>query len=189
MKSGTRALGVACSDGEATSTLAGAVVRADRVVDGLVFDTCTVGGLDATATLLDCFHRLDRPDVRYLLLSGVAPAWFNLFDLGRIHEATDRPVVSVSFEASEGLEPALRREFTGEALADRLSIYESLPDRSEVVVGTSETDGESVFVRSVGLPAEECRAVVRAFTPEGGRPEPIRVARLAARAGRSWHES
>jgi hypothetical protein len=201
VKTGTRALGVACSDGEATSTLAGAVVRADRVVDGLVFGTCTVGGLDATDTLLDCFHRLDRPDVRYLLLSGVAPAWFNLFDLGRIHEVTERPVVAVSFEASEGLGQALSREFTGEALARRRSIYESLPERSELVVGRSDGDGgdarddaetdagESVFVRSVGLSTAECREVVRGFTPEGGRPEPIRVARLAARAGRSWQES
>lgn len=192
MKSGTRALGVACSDGEATSTLAGAVVRADRVVDGLVFGTCTVGGLDATDTLLDCFHRLDRPDVRYLLLSGVAPAWFNLFDLDRIHEATDRPVVAVSFEASEGLKPALRREFTGEALARRRSIYESLPEQSTVAVGASDGDAdatESVFVRSVGLSTAECREVVRGFTPEGGRPEPIRVARLAARAGRECEES
>jgi hypothetical protein len=168
------------------------VVRTDRVIDGLVYGTCTVGGLDATNTLLDCFHRLDRPDVRYLLLSGVAPAWFNLFDLDRIHEVTDRPVVAVSFEASEGLAPALRREFTGEALARRRSIYESLPERSAVVVGASDGDAdatESVFVRSVGLSTAECREVVRGFTPEGGRPEPIRVARLAARAGRSWHES
>jgi hypothetical protein len=194
VKSGTRALGVACSDGEATSTLAGAVVRADRVVDGFVFGTCTVGGLDATDTLLDCFRRLDRPDVRYLLLSGVAPAWFNLFDLARIHEATDRPVLSVSFEASEGLAPALRREFTGDARARRLSLYESLPDRESVVVDASQTGEsadavESVFVRSVGLSTAECREVVREFTPEGDRPEPIRVARLAARAGREWDES
>jgi endonuclease V-like protein UPF0215 family len=188
VKSGTRALGVACSDGEVTSTLAGAVVRADRVVDGFVFGTCTVGGLDATDTLLDCFHSLDRPDVRYLLLSGVAPAWFNLFDLSRIHEATGRPVVSVSFEESEGLAPALRREFADEALARRLSLYESLPERTSVSVGAGDTTG-SVFVRSVGLEPAECRQVVREFTPEGGRPEPIRVARLAARAERASAES
>ena len=99
-------------------------------------------------------------------------------------------MVSVSFEASEGLGPALRREFAGEALARRQSIYESLPERRKLVVGARDGDaGESLFVRSVGLSTGECREVVRAFTPEGGRPEPIRVARLAARAGRSWHES
>nr|WP_264474899.1 DUF99 family protein [Salinirubrum litoreum] len=181
-------MGVACSDGESTSTLAGAVVRADRVVDGLVFGTCAVGGLDATDTLLDCFRRLDRPDVRYLLLSGVAPAWFNLFDLRRIHEVVNRPVVSVSFESSAGLEPALRREFADVALDQRLSIYGSLPDREQVALGSGD-DAETVFVRSVGLGTAETFDVVRGFTPEGGRPEPIRVARLAARAGRAWTES
>jgi hypothetical protein len=41
---------------------------------------------------------------------------------------------------------------------------------------------DTVFVRSVDIPVEEAVDVVRAFTPEGGRPEPLRVARLAARA-------
>jgi endonuclease V-like protein UPF0215 family len=38
-----------------------------------------------------------------------------------------------------------------------------------------------VYVRAVGLGDGDAAAVVRAFTPEGGRPEPLRVARLAAR--------
>ncbi|PSQ33541.1 DUF99 domain-containing protein, partial [Halobacteriales archaeon SW_12_69_24] len=41
---------------------------------------------------------------------------------------------------------------------------------------------ERVFVRAVGCEEDEAADVVRAFTPEGGRPEPLRVARLAARA-------
>jgi endonuclease V-like protein UPF0215 family len=60
-------------------------------------------------------------------------------------------------------------------------------------------NGETVFVRSVGLggrdaaspdeagtaPAEVTR-VIRAYTPAGGRPEPVRVARLAARGAQAW---
>jgi len=45
-----------------------------------------------------------------------------------------------------------------------------------------------VFVRGVGLADDEAADVVRAFTPEGGRPEPLRVARLAARAADAWSE-
>ncbi|HET7325414.1 MAG TPA: DUF99 family protein, partial [Halococcus sp.] len=45
---------------------------------------------------------------------------------------------------------------------------------------------ETVFVRSVGLSDEEAAEVIRAFTPEGGRPEPLRISRLAARAGDTW---
>jgi hypothetical protein len=183
VKAGSRALGIAASDGAERSILCGAVVRGDRVVDGLVFGTATVGGLDATDALLDCVDRLDRPDVQYLLVAGVAPAWFNLLDLGTLHEETDRPVVAVSFEDSDGLGAALDREFDGDALVRRRERYESLPPRRAVAV-----NDETVYVRAVGVDDETAAAVVRTFTPEGGRPEPLRVARLAARAARGWRE-
>jgi endonuclease V-like protein UPF0215 family len=180
MKSGVRALGVADSYRADRATIAGAVVRASRVVDGVGFETCRVGGTDATAALVDLVAALGREDVRSLLLSGIAPAWYNFYDLPHVHEAVERPVISVTFEASDGLEPALREAFAGEALAERLAVYERQPDRRPV-----EVNGETVYVRAVGLPDDEAAEVVRAFTPEGGRPEPIRVARFAARAGDS----
>lgn len=186
MKTGTRGCGIAFSDGDETSSCAAAVVRADRVVDGLRFGTCTVGGLDATATVADAVAELDRPDVRYLLVAGVAPAWFNLLDLREIHERTGLPTLSVSFEASEGLEDAIREQFSGEARERRLAGYESLPPRERVDVGD-----DVLFVRAVGFESggagdDSPEDVVRAFTPEGGRPEPLRVARVAARAARTY---
>lgn len=183
MKAGVRALGVAESYREGTSTLAGAVVRADRVVDDLAFTICTVGGLDATAAVERLWTTLDRPDVRYLFLSGIAPAWYNLYDLQRLYEATERPVLSVSFEASPGLRDALGAEFTGEALDARLAIYDALPERHAVAV-----NGEAVWVRAVGRSPDDATDLVRGFTPEGGRPEPLRVARLAARAGEAFRK-
>ena len=175
MKAGVRALGVAESYTGSHSTVAGAVVRADRAVDGLAFDRWTVGGTDATDTVIALLRRLDRPDVRYLLLSGIAPAWFNVLDLHRIHDATGLPTLSVSFEDSPGLADAIRREFEGPARRRRLATYYAQPDRRRVAL-----DGTACWVRAVGC--TEPTRVVRTFTPEGGRPEPVRVARLAARA-------
>jgi endonuclease V-like protein UPF0215 family len=176
VKPGTRALGVAESYRGDTSTVAGAVLRASRVADGFSFASCTVGGLDSTDAVIECYESLDRKDVQYVLVAGIAPAWFNVVDLHAVHERVDRPVLSVSFEESSGLRDAIEREFEGEAQQRRIDVYEAQPPREPVAV-----NGEQVFVRSVGCehPAE----VVRAFTPEGGRPEPLRVARLAARAG------
>ena len=183
MKAGTRALGIAESyRGErGRSTLAGAVVRTSRVVDGFVFGSCAVGGTDATEAIVTLHDRLDRADVNYLLVSGIALAWYNVLDLHRLHEATEKSVLSISFEESSGLGPALREEFSGDALATRLDTYRAQPPRRRCSV-----DGETLFVRSVGIDDEEATEVVRGFTPEGGRPEPLRVARLAARAGDSW---
>ncbi|WP_254831178.1 DUF99 family protein [Haloglomus salinum] len=181
MNQGVRALGVAESTGGGRrATVAGSVVRADRTFDDLVLDSWTVGGTDATDTVIDCWEHLDREDVRYLLVAGIAPAWFNVLDLRAIHDATERPVLSVSFEASEGLEPALRDAFGDdpEALEVRLATYDRQPPRERV-----EVNGETCFVRAVGCEAAEAREVIDAFTPEGGRPEPVRVARLCARGG------
>lgn len=177
MKPGVRTLGVAESYRGERSTLAGAVVRASRVVDGFAFAHCTVGGTDATDAVTDLFEELAREDVRYLLVSGVALAWYNVVDLHRVHEATDRPVLSVTYEKSGGLEAAIRDAFDGAAAERRLETYRAQPERRPLSV-----DDEQVFVRAVGIDDSEARDVVRAFTPEGGRPEPLRVARLAARA-------
>lgn len=186
MKAGARALGVAESfagrdDEDGESVLAGALVRPDRVVDGFGFATCTVGGTDATAEVASLFDRLDREDVRCVLVAGVAPAWFNVLDLASLAEAVERPVLSVSFEDSEGLEPAIREHFDGAERERRLTTYRDLPPRREVAL-----DGDRVFVRAVGVDADTARETVRALTPEGGRPEPLRVARQAARAVRRF---
>ncbi|MGB9951759.1 DUF99 family protein [Haloarcula marismortui] len=177
MKSGARALGVAESYRAETSQFAGAVVRASRVTDGFVFSTATVGGSDATETVCAMVDRLDREDIRYLLVAGIAPAWFNILDLQQIHGHTDLPVVSVTFESSPGLEGAIREAFDNpDVVQDRLATYRAQPERRPVTV-----NDETVYVRSVGLSDSAAADVVRAFTPEGGRPEPLRVARLAAR--------
>jgi endonuclease V-like protein UPF0215 family len=178
MKTGVRALGVAESYRESKSTLAGSVVRASRAVDGFVFGRCTVGGSDATAAITEMVTRLDRADVRYLFLSGTALAWFNVVDLWRLHDETGLPTVSVTYEESGGLESAIREAFDDAAVVeDRLGTYRALPERHPVTV-----NGEVVYVRSVGVDDGEAADVIRGFTPEGGRPEPLRVARLAASA-------
>ena len=183
MKSGVRALGIAesYSDRSDRSTLAGAVVRADGVLDGLAYGSCTVGGTDATDAVGSLAGELARPDVQYVLVGTVAPAWYNLLALSRVHAVVDRPVLAVTFEASPGLEPALREAFSGDALERRLETYHALPPRRELSV-----NDETVYVRHLGCDAAAAADVVRAFTLAGGRPEPVRVARVAARAGDSY---
>jgi endonuclease V-like protein UPF0215 family len=178
------------------STLAGAVVHADRTVDGVVFGSCTVGGTDATDAILWCWERLDRPDVRHVFVAGIALAWFNVVDLPALYRAIDRPVIGVGFEASDGLADAIEREFEGVGREERLGIYRRQPAREAVSIsgdmkdGGEATDGsgeETVYCRFVGIDPLEGREVVRTHTPaSSGRPEPVRVARLLARAGDRW---
>lgn len=178
MKSGVRAVGVAESyrKDAASSTVAGCVVRADRVVDGVAFSRCTVGGTDITSTVRQLWGRLAREDVQYVIVAGVALAWYNILDMSTLHEAIERPILAVSFESSDGLESAIRDAVDDPD--DRVRTYNALPPREPVTV-----NDEQLFLRAIGCPRDKARDVITAFTPEGGRPEPVRVARLAARAG------
>ncbi|TQQ83725.1 DUF99 family protein [Halonotius terrestris] len=183
-KPGSRAVGIAASDGPEHSQLCGAVVRADRAVEDFGFARCTTGGTDATAACVDLLARLERPDAQWILLAGVAPAWFNLIDLDELHAAADRPVIAVSFEASDGLADPLREHFSGEALQRRLATYRALPPRESVSVDDAE-----LWVRTVGIDTADAADVLRAFSPDDSdRPEPLRVAQRAARAGRRQAE-
>ena len=177
MKEGVRALGVAESyrgeDGE--SYLAGTVVRASRVLDGIVYTTATVGGTDATDAVVRLHENADREDLPLLILSGVALSWYNLVDLCAVHDATELPVLSVTYEESDGLRDAVKRELEGDAAEERLSVYDSLPPRRRL-----DNDGNELYVRSVGVEDERADEWVHGFTHDG-RPEPLRVARLAAR--------
>lgn len=176
MKPGTRALGLAESytgtAGEAT--LAGAVEAADRTVESFSFAAHTIGGTDVTDAAIAVWNDLDRPDVAYVLTAGVALAWYNIIDLERLHDATGRPVIAVSFEDSPGLEPALREAFDGDALAERLAAYRALPERRPVTV-----DGDALYVRTVDC--DDPERVLAAYHGDG-RPHPLRVAGAAARA-------
>jgi len=184
----SRTLGIAFSDGDRTSRLAGAVVRSDGTLDGLAFERCAVGGTDATDAAIALFDALDREDVRHVACAGVAPAWFNLLDLRRLHDALDRPVYAVSYEPSPGLEPALREAFDGEELDRRLDVYRSLPPRVRVERdggSDEERAGDPLFVRAVGIDDDRAAAAVRELVREGfRRPEPLRLAALAASAHR-----
>ncbi len=177
MKAGARALGIAESYSGDRSTMAGALVRASRVVDDLTFARCTVGGTDATDAVCRLWDRLDRADVQVVLIAGIAPAWYNVLDLHQIADHVARPVLSVSFEESDGLAGAIGEAFDGSARDRRVAIYDAQPDRHPVVV-----NGETVFVRSIDLDDDAAADAIRSFTPSGGRPEPLRVARQAARA-------
>lgn len=184
MKSGVRALGVAESYGPDAdvSTLAGCVVRADRVVDGVAFGRCTVGGFDVTTAIIDIYDRLDREDIRYLLIAGVALSWYNIIDLDAVAAAVERPVIAVSFESSPGLDTAIQDAF--EDPSGRLDRYDALPEREPVTV-----NDETIYLRAVECSAETAEEVVASFTPAGGRPEPLRVARFAARAADDYRRT
>ncbi|NYT06612.1 MAG: DUF99 family protein [Methanomicrobiales archaeon] len=182
-KKGIRVLGVAESfAGRRQSTLAGVVMRKDLVIDGVAATAITVGGNDATDGVLRLASLLDRRDINCIMLSGCVIAWYNILSPDRIAEKTGIPVIAVTYEASEGLEGDIHHHFPGDD--ERLCAYRDLGERTEYSLST----GYRVFLRTAGIPPEEGALITDAFTHEGRIPEPIRIARLVARAAMQYSE-
>lgn len=190
MKPGVRSLGIAESFRKTPrsgpsphpptpgkSVLAGVVLRSDGPVDGVALDSITVGGMDATDGVLRLFRALDRDDVPLLFLGGCVISWFNIIDLERVHREVRLPLICVTYEESPGLESRLRDLFPVDGEA-RVALYRNLGPRERVRLAT----GHDIFARWLGLSRAEAKQWLDRFTLHGKVPEPVRVARLVARA-------
>jgi len=178
-KPGLRVLGVAESfrPDRRWSVLAGVVMRGDLVVDGLVLGRASVGGDDATASIASLYRRLRRNDVNVLMVSGCILSLYNILDVDGLARKTKLPVVCLTYKETAGIEDAIARHFP-DRVDEKLAAYRRLGGRKRVLLRS----GHAVFVRTSGLAEEKARAVIDMFTLQGSVPEPVRVARLLARA-------
>lgn len=176
-KKGLRILGIAESfSGSPESVLAGVVMRKDLRIDGFRFTTATVGGMDATESIVGLYHSFERSDINLLMISGSVISWYNIIDPGKIFEKTERPVIVVTYEDSEGLEDDIARHFPGDL--ERLGMYRRLGPRTRLELET----GYSIYLRATGIGTGEAGRLCRQLTFDGKMPEPLRVARLLARS-------
>jgi uncharacterized protein len=176
-KKGIRALGVAESySGREQSVICALSMRLDQRIDGVGFGVVTVGGLDATDAVISLVHGFERSDLNVILLGGCIISWFNIIDPGKVRDATGIPVICVTYEDSKGLIDDVARHFPGDE--QRLSMYHNLGERVPVQLKT----GNTIYIRPSGISENDAVRLCDQFTLDGRIPEPIRVARLTARA-------
>jgi len=178
-KPGIRALGVAESfrQGQRRSTLAGVVMRSDFVIDGVALGRTAVGGDDATSAIASLLRRLERNDVNLIMVSGAILSLYNIIDVDELAKRTRLPVVCLTYKETAGIESSIRHHFP-EGAESKLRAYRKLGRRTGIRLHT----GQRVFVRASGIEKDQVKKVLEAFTLQGSVPEPVRVAKLLARA-------
>ncbi|MEM3437105.1 MAG: DUF99 family protein [Nitrososphaerales archaeon] len=179
-KKGIRALGIAESfkkDQSKRSVLAGIVMRSDMIIDGFIFGSAEIGGDDATDEIVNMFQRLKRNDINIIMLGGSVISMYNIIDIDSLGLRTNTPVISVTFKESEGLEPHIKHHFPY-SWEKKLSAYNKLGVREAIKLHTNYT----VYIRTYGISSEVSKRILDKFTIQGAIPEPIRLARLLARA-------
>jgi len=178
-KPGIRALGVAESfkQGQKRSVLAGVVMRSDRVIDGVALGRTAVGGDDATSSILSLLRKFKRNDVNLIMVSGAILSLYNIIDVDSLAARSRLPVICLTYKETAGIEGSIRRHFPEGADA-KVEAYKKLGRRTAVTLRT----GHRVFVRTSGIEKEAVKRVLDSFSLQGSIPEPVRVAKLLARA-------
>lgn len=181
-KRGMRVLGVAESfrQRQKSSLLAGVVMRGDLVIDGFAFGRTSVGGDDATRRILSLYRRLRRNDVNLIMVSGAILSLYNILDVDELATKTGLPVICLTYKETAGIEGSIVRHFP-ERKEAKLSAYRKLGPRRRFRLSS----GFTVYARTAGIGEADALRVVDMFTLQGSLPEPVRVAKLLARAGGS----
>jgi len=177
-KQGLRGLAIAESFTETSkkSVLAGIVISTEMVIDGFVFDHSTVGGDDATEVILSMYERLDRPDVSFLLISGIVISLYNIVDVKKISEKIGLPVIGVTYEDSSGIEDAIKHHFP-KSYESKLSKYSHLESRKKITLKTSY----DLYIRNEGCTLLEAEQLLDKITLQGSVPEPLRISQMLAK--------
>ena len=176
-KKGLRGLAIAESfkQNSEKSILAGIVMRRDFIIDGFVLGTATLSGNDATDEIIRMYEKLARPDISYVLISGIIISMYNMVDIKKIHEKLQLPVIGVTYQDSAGIETAIKKHFSDPA--EKIEEYKKLGQRDKITLKTSH----DIFVRKEGCTLSEITQLLNTLTIQGSLPEPIRVAQLLAK--------
>jgi endonuclease V-like protein UPF0215 family len=179
LKQAARVLGIAEStpSGSTTTILAGVVMRNDLIIDGVSWVSAQIGGMDATKAVLELVDKIQRADCGLIMVHGSVIARYNMIDLPRLHESTGLPVISITREPQEDLLYHLKSTFP-EDWKRRWSVAQQNGPMYELMLPT----GITVFAQFQGQELAQVKGLVGLLTKFGGIPEPIRVARLFARA-------
>ncbi len=161
------------------AALVGIVFSTPNYVEGIVRTSVAIDGTDATDRILSVLEGSPFLDgVRAVLLDGIAVGGFNLIDLDRLHERLQRPIVTVTRHLPDfsAIRAALRKYFPRDATA-RWALV-----RAHALFRLPMPEGNPLRVSAVGCTRAEAAAIVRRTTVRGNLPEPLRLARLVARA-------
>ena len=176
-KQGLRGLAIAESfrQDSKESLLAGVVMRRDLTIDGFVFGKTTLEGNDATESILKMYYKLQRPDISYIMVSGLIISMYNIVNIKKIADQLQIPIIGVTYHKSEGIEDAIKHHFP-ENYESKISDYKKLGNRQKITLKTSH----DVYVRIEGCSIGDVTLLLNDMTLQGSIPEPLRVAQLLA---------
>lgn len=152
------------------------VLVACNSIEQVLLDRIQVDGKDGTQKVVSLARRSKGAGV--IMLPSVSLGGFNVIDPYRLHRRLRLPVIVANPERPRlrAVQEALRRHFPD--WKQRVRVFDLMGSPDALHLGRNGV----LYFYPVGIPATTARIILRHITYFGKKPEPLRIARILARA-------
>jgi len=152
------------------------VVATCNTIERVMLDWIHIDGTDGTEKVVSLVRRSEGVDV--VMLPSVSLGGFNVTNPYKLHKQLKLPIVIANPERPRlrAVRDALRQHFPD--WRRRVVVFDLMGSPAVLQLGREEV----LYFYSVGLPVKRARTILRSLTVFGKKPEPLRVARIVARA-------
>jgi len=148
----------------------GTIFRGGDFLDGLVSTKVTVDGNNATKKLIEMINNCKfKPQLRCILLDGIALAGFNVIDIKELSKKTKIPVIVImrNYPNFKKITNALKK-------AKKLKKLDLMHKAGKI------TKVNNIYIQHTGLNLDKAKQIIKISCTRSNIPEPIRVAHLIA---------
>ncbi|MGD1835551.1 MAG: DUF99 family protein [Nitrososphaeraceae archaeon] len=163
---------------EKYSTLVGIIMRKDFIIDGVTIGGITVRGNDSTYVIINLINNLARNDINCIFIDGIIVSMYNIIDGSKIFRNTGIPLIALTFEnPKKDIHETLKKYFPYD-YESRISKYDKIGKRHIIKLKTNKV----VYSKNWGINSDDASNLINSFIIQGSIPEPIRIAKLCAKA-------
>lgn len=155
---------------KSNTIIVGTVYRGGEFLDGVLSRKIVVDGLNSTAKIIEMINSSKwKKSLQCIFLDGIAVGGFNVIDIKKINEKTQKPVIVVM-----------------RSYPDLNKIFKTLKKIGmEKKIKLIENAGEihkvgKIFIQFIGLNKKKAFEFVRLTTKNALIPEPLRIAHIIA---------
>ena len=163
--------------GKGNAVIVGVIYRGNDLLEGVVQDSVTVDGSDATKKIIDLirFSKFYEA-LKIVMLYGITVGGFNVIDPCQLYEELKLPVIIIIEK-----KPDLK------SIKKALSYVEKGEEKWEIIKKNSdfkkyqfENHEHPIYFSSIGIEDDDVRFIIKFSIKTGRIPEPIRVAHIIA---------
>jgi uncharacterized protein len=173
MKKEIRVLGIDDSPFEKNTKevlVIGTFFRGGHALDGILSTKIRKDGNNSTKKLIEMINNSKfKPQLKAILLDGIALGGFNVIDIDKLNHITNIPVIVVMryYPDKKKMFAAL----TKIGQSKKISLIEKAGEIHKV---------EKIFIQVAGLDIKDAEQIIKITTTRAEIPEPLRIAHIIA---------